>query len=147
MLSLNNLQPAKGSTKKRKRVGRGNASGHGTYSTRGLKGQKSRSGVTGLKRLGMKPMLLNLPKVRGFKSKMPKNQTVNLFDLNKYFKDGDKISPKTLVKAGLILDAAAPVKILGQGELKTKKLELVGVKISDGAKKQIEKTGGKVIAN
>lgn len=144
MLSLNNLKPAKGSAKKRKRVGRGNASGHGTYSTRGLKGQKSRSGVSGLKRLGMKPLLLNIPKVRGFKSKMPKNQAVNLFELNKHFKDGAKISPKTLAKAGLVLDAAAPVKILGKGELKSKNLEFISVKVSDSAKEQIEKTGGKV---
>jgi large subunit ribosomal protein L15 len=54
MLTLNSIKKAKGSAKGRKRVGRGNASGHGTYSTRGLKGQKSRSGVSGLKRLGMK---------------------------------------------------------------------------------------------
>jgi large subunit ribosomal protein L15 len=145
MLSLNNLKPAKGSAKKRKRIGRGNASGHGTYSTRGLKGQKSRSGVTGLKRLGMKPMLLNLPKMRGFKSKIPKNQIVNLFDLNKHFKDGAKINPKTLVKAGLILNAAAPVKILGNGELKSKKLEFISVKLSEQAKAKIEKAGGKIV--
>ena len=147
MLSLNNLKPNKGSTKKRKRVGRGNASGHGTYSTRGQKGQKSRSGVTNLKRLGMKKMLLNLPKVRGFKSPKPKNQAVNLFELNKYFKDGAKISPKTLFAVGLIGDAACLVKILGQGELKVKKLEFISVKVSVGAKAQIEKNGGKVIAN
>jgi large subunit ribosomal protein L15 len=145
MLSLNNLKPNKGSTKKRKRVGRGNASGHGTYATRGLKGQKSRSGVTNLKRLGMKKMLLNLPKVRGFKSPKPKNQTINLFDLNKYFKDGAKISPKTLVAVGLIEDANAIVKVLGQGQLKVKKLEFISVKISDGAKAQIEKNGGKIV--
>ena len=147
MITLSNLKPNKGSTHKRKRIGRGNASGHGTYATRGQKGQKSRSGVTNLKRLGMKKMLLNLPKVRGFKSAKPKNQTVNLFDLNKYFKDGAKISPKTLVAAGLIEDANAIVKILGQGQLKVKKLEFISVKVSEGAKTQIEKNGGKVIVN
>jgi len=92
-------------------------------------------------------MLLNLPKVRGFKSPKPKNQAVNLFELNKYFKDGAKISPKTLFDVGLIGDAACLVKILGQGELKVKKLEFISVKVSEGAKAQIEKTGGKVIAN
>jgi len=144
MLSLHNLKPAKGSQKKRKRVGRGNASGHGTYSTRGQKGQKSRSGVSGLKRLGMKQMLLNLPKVRGFKSKYPKNQAVNLFDLDKHFKDGSRVSPKTLLKAGLVQNPEAPVKILGKGELKTKNLIFADVKMSDSAKKQIEKAGGKI---
>lgn len=145
MLSLSNLKPNQGSTKKRKRVGRGNASGHGTYSTRGLKGQKSRSGVTGLKRLGMKKMLLNLPKSRGFKSDKPKNQAVNFVELNKFFKDSSKITPKTLAKAGLIENASAPVKILGGGELKVKKLEFVSVKVSDSAKAQIEKAGGKIV--
>jgi len=71
-LQAQQLKPATGSTKKRKRVGRGNSSGHGTYSTRGLKGQKSRSGVSGLKRLGMRQVLLRTPKYKGFKSKLVK---------------------------------------------------------------------------
>jgi large subunit ribosomal protein L15 len=146
MLSLSNLKPAKGAIKNRKRVGRGNASGHGTYSTRGLKGQKSRSGVSGLKRLGMKPMLLNLPKKRGFTSLKDKDQVVNLAALNQNFKDAEVISTKTLLKAGLITDASASVKLLGQGELKVKQLQIVKIKVSATAKEQIEKLGGKIIA-
>ena len=118
MLRLDNLKPGKGSVKKEKRVGRGNASGHGTYSGRGQKGQKSRAGVGGLKRLGMKSSLLQIPKVRGFKSKKPKNQPVNLSDLNINFKDGAEINPKTLLGKGLIKDAKFPVKILGKESLK-----------------------------
>lgn len=146
MLSLSNLKPAKGSIKNRKRVGRGNASGHGTYATRGLKGQKSRSGVSGLKRLGMKPMLLNLPKKRGFNSLKSKNQVVNLSMLNRHFKDGDKITPKALLKAGLIVDAAKATKLLGQGNLALKQIEVSNLAVSAPAKVQIEKLGGKVIA-
>jgi len=101
-LSLHTIKPAKGSTKKRKRVGRGNASGHGTYSTRGIKGQKARSGVSNLKRLGMKMTLMRTPKKRGFKSLKPKDQVLNLTDINKNFKDGDTINPKILLKKGLI---------------------------------------------
>jgi large subunit ribosomal protein L15 len=146
MLSLSNLKPNKGATKKRKRVGRGNASGHGTYSTRGLKGQNSRSGVSGLKRLGMKPMLLNLPKKRGFTSLQDKDQVVNLTALNRNFKEGGKVTANTLLKAGLIENASKSVKILGQGQLTLKKLELVNLKVSATAKAQIEKLGGKIIA-
>jgi len=145
MLSLSNLKPAKGSKKNRKRVGRGNASGHGTYSTRGLKGQNSRSGVSGLKRLGMKPMLLNLPKKRGFTSLQDKDQVVNLVAINRNFKDGGKVTSNTLLKVGLIEDASKSVKILGQGHLVLKNLELVNLKVSATAKAQIEKLGGKII--
>jgi len=145
-LSLHTIKPAKGAKKKRKRVGRGNASGHGTYSGRGQKGQRSRSGgKSGLKRKGMKQMLLQTPKLRGFKSDKPKNQAVNLSDLNKNFKDKDQINPRTLLRVGLVDTIKEPVKILGKGELKIKNLEFNGVKISKSVAEQIEKTGGKVV--
>jgi len=138
-LSLHTIKPAKGSTKNRKRVGRGNASGHGTYATRGLKGQKSRSGVSGLKRLGLKMTLARLPKKRGFRSLKPKFQVVNLFLINDNFKDGDEISVKSLFKKGLIQDIKSSVKILGNGELKLKNLKFKGVKFSKKADDKIEK--------
>lgn len=144
MLSLSNLKPKTGSTKARKRVGRGNASGHGTYSTRGLKGQKSRSGVSGLKRLGMKPMLLNIPKKRGFTSLQPKAQPINVHALNKAFKEGALVNPRNLAAAKLISDPAGKVKILGLGQLVLKNLTLEGVMVSDSAREQIEKLGGKI---
>lgn len=142
-LSLHTIKPAAGSIKKRKRVGRGNSSGHGTYSTRGLKGQKSRSGVSNLKRMGLKKQLLNIPKKRGFKSDKPKAQVINIFDINKNFKDNEMISPKTLIRKKLIDSLDLPVKILGKGELKAKGLIFTGVKISDTVKAQIDKMGGK----
>jgi large subunit ribosomal protein L15 len=138
-LYLHTIKPAKGATRKSKRVGRGNASGHGTYSGRGLKGQKSRSGVSGLKRLGMRQVLLKTPKKRGFKSDKPKNQILNITDINKYFKDNDIITPKDLHNKGLIDNIKLGVKILGNGELKLKNLQFKGIKISQSVKEQIEK--------
>ena len=120
MLSLNSIKKSKGSAKKTKRVGRGNASGHGTYSTRGLKGQKARSGVSNLKRLGMKQQLLQTPKQKGFKSQKPKNQIVSVEDINKNFKDGDKVCPKCLMEKNLINSDNLPVKILGKEKLTVK---------------------------
>lgn len=144
MLRSDNIKPAKGSTKKRKRVGRGNSSGHGTYSGRGLKGQKARAGVSGLKRLGMKSTLLQIPKVRGFKSHKPNNQVVNLADINNNFKAGDKINPKSLLKKSLIKDIKIPVKILSKGDLKIKDLIFEDVKISSQAREKVDKNGCKI---
>lgn len=117
MLSLSNLKAAHGATKKRKRVGRGNASGHGTYSTRGLKGQKSRSGVSGLKRLGMRKQLLQIPKSRGFRSLVPKNQAVSVKAINANFQAGETVSPESLLAKGLIGRLDRPVKVLGKEKL------------------------------
>lgn len=120
MLSLNTLKKAKGSAKKIKRVGRGNASGHGTYSTRGLKGQKARSGVSNLKRLGMRKQLLAIPKVRGFKSLKPKNQIVSVKAINANFKDNEIVNPEALLAKKLISSLNSPVKVLGKEKLTVK---------------------------
>lgn len=136
-LSLHTIKPAKGSKKKRKRVGRGNASGHGTYSTRGLKGQKSRSGVSNLKRMGMRMTLLSTPKKRGFKSLKPKDQVINLVEINKSYKDGENVNPKSLLKRGLIDNIKISVKILGNGKLMLKNLKFENVKMSESVKKQV----------
>lgn len=138
-LSLNNIKANKGITKKRKRIGRGNAAGQGTYAGKGLKGQNCRSGVSGLKRLGMKQVLLRTPKKRGFKSHREKAQVVNLQDLNKHYKAKDTVSPKTLQEKGLIDTINKDVKILGKGELTVKDLKFEGVKMSETVKAQVEK--------
>lgn len=137
MLSLHNLKPNKGATKKRKRIGRGNASGHGTYSGKGLKGQRSRSGVSNLKRVGMKQTLFSIPKKRGFNSNKPKNKIVNLDDINKNFKDGDIINPKKLLKKNLINNIKNGVKILGKGKLELKNVKFKDVKMSESVKNSI----------
>ncbi len=143
-LSLNTIKAETGSTKKRRRVGRGNASGTGTYSGKGQKGQKSRSGVSGLKRLGMKQTLLRTPKARGFKSLKPKAQVVNVSQLNKYYKDGELVNAKTLLKHSLITDYKREVKVLAKGELKIKNLEFHNISLSETAREKVEKLGAKI---
>ena len=144
-LSLHNLKVNKKAGKKKKRVGRGNASGHGTYSTRGMKGQRSRTGGKGgLKRLGLRNVILSTPKLKGFKSARPQNQAVNLRELNDNFTDGSKINPDSLMKKKLIRESKKPIKILGTGKLTLKNLEISRLKISDSAKAQIEKLEGKI---
>ncbi len=137
MLSLNTLKKTKGSSKKIKRVGRGNASGHGTYSTRGLKGQKSRSGVSNLKRLGMRKQLLAIPKSRGFKSLKPKNQAISVRVINNNFKDGEIVNPSILAEKKLISSVDKPVKILGKEKL-TVKVTFEKVLMSESVKEQLK---------
>jgi len=141
-LSLNNLKPSKGAYKKKKRVGRGDASGHGTYSCRGMKGQRSRSGGKNrLKVKGMKRMIQQIPKKKGFTSLQKKPQTVNLEVLEKHFEDGALVNPKSLQKNGLIGKMKGEVKILGKGEL-SKKLTIKDCLLSKSAAEAIKKSGG-----
>jgi large subunit ribosomal protein L15 len=137
MLSLNTIKKGKGRAQKNKRVGRGNASGHGTYSTRGLKGQKSRSGVSGLKRLGLKKQLLQIPKSRGFHSLNPKNQVVSIKMINHNFKDEETVSPATLFAKKLIGSATLPVKVLGKDKLAVK-VKFLNIKMSAGLSSQLK---------
>jgi len=143
-LRINDLKPAKGSKKKRKRVGRGNSSGHGTYSTRGMKGQRSRSGgKKGLKAKGIKNIIQNIPKKKGFKSMHPKKSVINLSDLERHYGDKAEITPKVLLKSGLIANIKVGVKILGKGEI-TKAFNINGCDVSKSAVKAIKKAGGMI---
>jgi len=114
-------------SKKKKRIGRGGK--RGTFSGRGMKGQKSRAGRK--MRPALRDFIKKIPKKRGYKFKPgPKPQVVNLSDLEKHFSDGDIVSPETLLKKGLIGKVKKEgVKILGKGEL-TKKLEIKDCKMS-----------------
>jgi len=142
-LALHNLKINKKARKKAKRVGRGNSSGSGTYSGRGLKGQKSRAGGKGgLKRRGLKQLLKNKPKIGGFKSLKPKMETVNLQDLEANFNDGELVNNKKLVSKKLIGTSRFGVKVLGQGKI-TKKLNVTAHHFSESAKKAIIEAGGK----
>lgn len=127
-----------------KRVGRGGKKG--TYSGRGVKGQKSRAGAN--LRPGWRDLIKQLPKKRGFKFKSiyAKPKTINLDIINKKFKDGEIVSPEILLTKGLIFKRGGwmpEVKILGTGEIK-KKLIIKDCLISAGAKQKIEKAGGSV---
>lgn len=143
-LQLNNLKPSLGSRHRRKIVGRGNASGHGTYSGRGGKGQTARSGGTrGLRRKALKALVQSVPKLRGFKTLKTKPAEVRLSDLEKKYTAGEKVDLASLKSKRLVGINALSAKIIGKGEL-TKKLEVSGVKLSAGARVLIEKVGGSV---
>ena len=134
-----------GSKKSKKRVGRGDSSGHGSFSTRGVKGQNSRTGggVRTSFEGGQTPLVRRIPKFRGFKNptRVP-FQVINLSDLNR-FNDGDTIDTEVLRKLKIIKDKGIPVKVLGDGEL-TKKLTVKVDACSKSAKEKIEKKGGVV---
>lgn len=144
MLGFHELKPNAKSKKKSKRVGRGNASGHGTYSTRGLKGQKARSGGGNrLKQKGWRHLLLSSPKLRGFHSLYQKKGIVNLEILEKNFSSGETVSPATLREKGLVTKNFSGIKILSKGAL-TKKLEINNCLVSETAKEKIIKAGGQI---
>ncbi|MCK6543437.1 50S ribosomal protein L15 [bacterium] len=142
-MNLSNLTPAKGSRRKMKRIGRGEGSGHGGTSTRGNKGQKSRSGLNRLAGFegGQMPLQRRLPKYGFTNIFRVEFQTVNLTDLAEL--DNKRVDGATLQAAGLIKKKSAPVKLLGTGEV-TKAFEVEVHAISATAKEKIEKAGGKV---
>lgn len=145
MLKLSELKPYKGATKRRKVVGRGVGSGHGTFSGRGAKGQKARSGSSipvGFEG-GRMPIQRQIPKRRGFTSRNAKAVVLNLDDLNEKFKVGETVNPKILLNKGMIKSSSDEIKILGGGELK-KALIFEKVSISIQAKEKIVKAGGKI---
>ena len=123
-MKLNQLKPAKGSRKDRRRVGRGLGSGRGKTAGRGQKGQLSRSGYSKgpMWEGGRSRLFERLPK-RGFNNKRFKiaYQIVNIGDLNR-FKEGDTVEVKTLKELGLVSYVNRPVKLLGYGELKLSNL-------------------------
>ncbi len=145
-MQLNDLRPAEGSTKARKRIGRGSSSGHGTTAGRGTKGQLSRSGGGKGKGFegGQQPLAMRLPKLPGFKNRNRiEYAPVNVSRLESLFEDGDTVDTEALVAKGVIKHDYIPVKVLGDGEL-TKKLTVSVDKVSASAKAKIEAAGGKV---
>lgn len=144
MIKLHSLKTYKGSTKRRKVVGRGLGSGHGTYSGRGAKGQNARKsgGVRPGFEGGRQPLIRQVPKLRGFKSPHDKKVPVRVSALNK-FNDGDIVTTSSLFAKGII-KKDCPAKILDGGKL-TKKLT-VEVPATAKAKEVIEKAGGTVSA-
>ncbi|MFA5945875.1 MAG: 50S ribosomal protein L15 [Patescibacteria group bacterium] len=141
-ISLSNLRPGKGAKSDKKRVGRGLGS-KGTTAGRGQKGQSSRSGVGGLKRLGMRHTILATPKNRGFKSLQDKSATISVGDLEKTTIASEMVTPKVLAKKGLIKAGERSVKVLGDGEI-THAITIKGCEVSASAKDKIEKMGGKI---
>lgn len=144
-LTPSTIKPSAGAKRGSKRVGRGDGSGRGTYSTRGLKGQRARSGgKKGLLKHAFKPQLQKVPKLRGFNSLNARARTITLAQLEKVGKEGEILTPSTLKKAGIVNKMENEIKIVATGELK-KKLEIQGCLASKKAVEQIEKAGGKLV--
>jgi large subunit ribosomal protein L15 len=151
MTKLNELAPRPGSTKKRMRVGRGPGSGKGKTAGRGVKGQKARSGVAinGFEG-GQMPLHMRMPK-RGFKMLFPKSfAEVNLWRIEQAIAAGKldagkPIDAAALIAAGVIRRAKDGVRLLGEGELKSK-LDITVHGASASARAAVEKAGGKLTA-
>lgn len=143
-MGAEHLAPPQGATHAKKRVGRGNGSGHGTYAGKGLKGQKSRSGKKSAYDAfegGQFPTSRKFHVLRGFNNKWRVPfQPINLAALDR-FEAGSEVTPETLKDAGLLKHLREPVKVLGNGEL-TKKLTVSAHKFSETAKTKIEAAGG-----
>ena len=143
-MELNNLRPSVGSTKNRKRIGRGTGSGHGKTATKGHKGQKARSGgsIKAGFEGGQMPLQRRLPK-RGFTPlDRVEYSLVNISQLDVY-EAGSVIDTMSLVAKGLIKSNRFAVKILGNGDI-TKSLKVAANKFSQSAKDKIIAAGGSV---
>ncbi len=140
-----NLAPAPGSKKDRKRVGRGDGSGHGTYSGRGCKGQKSRAGYKmrpGFEG-GQLPLIKRLPRKRGFTNIFRlEYSVVNISRLN-IFEAESEVTPEKLAAAGVVKSLRHPIKILAAGDI-DRPLSVTANRFSAAAKAKIEAAGGKV---
>jgi large subunit ribosomal protein L15 len=130
--------------RKPKRLGRGGK--RGTYSGRGLKGQKSRAGAR--MRPALRDLIKKIPKLRGYRHKMLRKNVfpLNLDVLQNKFESGEKVTPKLLLDKGIIkkINGKLPeIKLLGEGSLE-KKLLIEGCHVSESAKGKIEKAGGQI---
>ena len=149
-MKLNELSDNKGARKERMRVGRGIGSGKGKTGGRGVKGQKSRSGVSGIRAYegGQMPLYMRLPK-RGFnKPNKVKYAEVNIGRIQAAVDAGKldgkaKVDAATLVEAGVLRRAYQGIRLLGTGELKAK-IDFEVAHATAGAKAAVEKAGGSV---
>jgi len=145
-VKLNELKPALGSKKTRKRVGRGESSGLGKTCGKGSNGQKSRSGasIQGGFEGGQMPLIKRVPK-RGFSNYPFKKEyaVINVMDLEELFDNGTEITAELLLESGVIKKVLDGIKVLGDGDI-TKKFTVKVQKISESAKNKIEAAGGKV---
>jgi large subunit ribosomal protein L15 len=144
-MKLNELKPAEGAVKSRKRVGRGKGSGMGKTSTRGEKGQKSRRGYSG--RVGFEggqmPLVRRLPK-RGFTNHFaPLTEEISLSLISIHFADGEKVSLASLREKKLVSSKIERVVVLASGEL-TRKVTVAVDRVTKGAREAIVAKGGVV---
>jgi len=142
-MDLRNLKPAPGATKKRKRVGRGDGSGHGKTSCRGHKGQGARSGGNTQPGFegGQMPLQRRLPK-RGFHNSFRQGSVVVNLGQLEIFASGSEVTPELLLERRLIRRKGEPVKVLADGAL-SKPLTVKAHAFSAKAKEKLEALGGK----
>ena len=140
------ISPPKGARRARKRVGRGDAAGGGSYAGRGLKGQKSRSGP-GLRpgfEGGQMPLIKGLPMKRGFNNRYKTYYAlVDLATLQERFEPNTQVTPELLHQLGIIRRTRLPVKVVGDGELQ-QPLSVAAHKFTASAQAKIEAAGGSV---
>ncbi len=141
----NELSPVAGSKKDRKRVGRGDGSGHGTYSGRGAKGQKARAGFKTRPGFegGQLPLIKRLPEKGGFVNIFRTEYSVVNIKKLAIFEPESEVTPERLVAAGLVKSLRYPVKILAEGDI-SYPLVVKAHKFSAAAKAKIEAAGGSV---
>jgi large subunit ribosomal protein L15 len=143
IIKLHDLRPAKGATKQKHRVGRGEAGKGGKTAGRGTKGTKARKQVPAAFEGGQMPLHMRLPKLKGFKN--PNRvvyQVVNVEDFNELFPNGGDVTIADLVAVGLVRPKQ-PVKVLGNGDV-TVKVNVTATKFSKSAVEKIEAAGGTV---
>ena len=145
-MKLHELKSSAGARKKRKRVGRGNSSGSGTYCGRGMNGQSCRSGKN--IRIGFEggqtPLLRRIPKLKGFTNPSRREfLPLNLSKIEKIFDADQTVSPESLLSKKVISKNKMLIKILASGEI-NKKLSFENLSFSKSAKEKIKKAGGEI---
>lgn len=145
MVRQNNIAPAPGSRRASKRVGRGDGSGHGTYSGRGCKGQKVRAGYKmrpGFEG-GQLPLIKRLPRKRGFTNIFRTEYATVRVGALSAFKAGSEVTPEKMLAAGMVKSLKNPIKILADGNI-DRSLKVRAHKFSASARAKIEAAGGTV---
>ncbi len=145
-MQQHSLKSPQGSKKNRKRVGRGDSSGSGSYSGKGMKGQKSRSGggVRPGFEGGQLPLIKKLSALRGFNNIFRREFIpINLNTISKLYETDNEISPETLVEKNVLKDTKSPIKILGDGEINFS-VKVTAHKFSRSAKDKIIAAGGTI---
>jgi large subunit ribosomal protein L15 len=138
------VAPPKGARRKRKRLGRGDASGHGSYSGRGMKGAKSRSGPgprPGYEG-GQMPLIKGLPMRRGFTNIFKKQYCLVKLDSLNSLPPASEVTPDVMVRMGIIKNLKLPVKVLGNGDLQVP-LTVYAQRFTHSAREKIEASGGR----
>lgn len=144
-MKLNEIRPARGAVRKRKRVGRGTGSGTGGTAGYGHKGEQARSGASKRKSFegGQMKLTRRIPKFGFTNLFRVEYQVVNVRLLDQRFQDGDQVDAATLLEHGLLHKKSWPIKVLGDGEL-SKKLTVSVHAVSASARTKIENAGGSV---